>query len=86
MEVVEAGVCSIVSLHLVNELSKEIESDWRSNICWAEVSEIGVFLVEGRFYFQWQASHDVLDQLLSEGDVVKVVQVEELLHDVQVGL
>ena len=56
----------MVLLHLVNELSKEAEHDRRSDICWAEVSEISIFLVERRFHFQGQASHDVLDQWLSE--------------------
>ena len=76
----------MVLLHLVNELSKEAEHDRRSDICWAEVSEISIFLVERRFHFQGQASHDVLDQLLSEGYTVEVFLVEKLLHNFQVGL
>ena len=86
VEVIEAGVCSIVFLHLVNKLSKETESDQRSDILRAEVSEIGIFLVERRFHFQRQTSHDVLDLLLSEGYIVRVFEAEELLHDVQVRL
>jgi len=76
VEVIEAGVCSIVFLHLVNKLSKETESDQRSDILRAEVSEIGIFLVERRFHFQRQTSHDVLDLLLSEGYIVRVFEVK----------
>jgi len=46
VEVVEAGVCSIVLLYLVYELSQELEGDRRFDIFRAEISEVCILFVE----------------------------------------
>ncbi len=52
IEVIEAGVCSVVFLHLVDELSQELEGDWGLDVFRVEVSEICILLVERRFHFK----------------------------------
>ena len=43
-------------------------------------------VIKGQPHFHGEASHDVLDEGLGEGDAVEVLHVVELLNDFQVGL
>ena len=83
---IEVRVGSVVFRQLIHKLSNESKRGWRSYVCCAFITEFHVPLVEITFHFQWNLSHDVLVEVLSEGNTMEVLHVMELLDDDKVGL
>ena len=77
----KSRIRSIILLQLVHLLGKELERGWGSDICRVFASEVHELVVEGGHHLHGEASHDVLDQVWSDGDVVEVFHVVELLDD-----
>ena len=76
----------VILLQLVQILGKESEHDRGSDIGRIVSAEFHELIIEGQLYFHGEATHDVLDKVLSEGDTVEVLHVVELLDDFQIGL
>ena len=72
-------------LRLADKLGEELERGRGSNVSRILVSEFHELVIEGGHHPIREASHDVVDQAWSEGDVVEVVHSVELLDDLQVG-
>ena len=54
-------------------------------ICCPLITKLYVLFVEIQFHFHGDAFHDILDQMLSEGDAVEVLHIVKLLDDFKVG-
>ena len=67
-------------------MGKKQERGRRSDVGRILASKLHVLIVEGQPHFHGEAPHDVLDEMLGEGDTVEVLHVVELLDDFQVGL
>ena len=79
---IEKGrIGSIILLQLVHVLGKELKPGWGSDIDRIFASEVHELVVEGGHHLHGEASHDVLDQVQSDGDVVEVFHILELLDD-----
>ena len=72
-------------LCLADKLGDKLECGRGSNISRILVSEFHELVIEGGHHPIREASHDVVVQAWSEGDVVEVVHGVELLDDLQVG-
>ena len=84
--VIEKGrVGSIILFQLVHILGKELERGWGSDVGRIFASEVHELVVEGGHHLHGEASHGVLDQVQSDGNVVEVFHVMELLDALQIG-
>ena len=72
-------------LRLADKLGEELERGGRSDVSRILASEFHELVIEGGHYNIREASHDIVDQAWSEGNVVEVVHILELLDDLQVG-
>ena len=72
-------------LRLAYKLGEELKHGRGSDVSRILASELHELFIEGGHYNIGEASHDVVDQVWSEGNVVDVVHVVELLDDLQVG-
>ena len=70
----------VVLLQVFNELCEEPKGGWRSDIGWTLFTELGELIVEGWSHLWRQALHDVLHQVLGEGNAVKIFLVVKVLH------
>ena len=68
----KGGIGSIVLLQLVYIRGKELECGWGSDVSRVFASEVHELVVEGGHHLHGEASHDVLDQVRSDRDIVKV--------------
>ena len=83
--IVKSRVGSIMLLHLAYKLGEELKYGRGSDVSRILASEFHELVIEGGHHIIGEASHDVMDQVWSEGDIVEVFHVVELLDDFQVG-
>ena len=67
-------------------MGKAQERSRRSDFGRILASELHVLIIEGRPHFHGEFPHDVLDEMLGEGDTVEVLHIVELIDDLEVGL
>ena len=84
--VIEVRVGSVVFRQFVHKLSNECKRGWRSNVCCSFITEFHETLVKITLHFQWNSFHDVLVEVVSEGNTMEVLHIMELLDDDEVGL